>query len=223
VYEEDDKQVGEDVDSDVDRRDDDRYRLHGAYVPDPNRVDELLSDARVAEEELRHDDSTDQVLDVLGEDLNARRERVAQGVSANDLPFAKAVQAGHLHVIGLERLDHPRAHHPDRGRERHADQREHGEDQHLGIAERALTGWDQGYGRQDVQPREEEQDQERSDNKLRKRDDRQRRDRDAVVERAACTHGSGDAEEERQRNHDHGRDQGQHEGVGELALDLAPH
>ena len=68
--------------SDVDDGDQHRDRLHERDVAVLDGDHELRADARVGEHVLDDDDAADQPLQVLGEHLHARRERVAQRVAA---------------------------------------------------------------------------------------------------------------------------------------------
>ena len=88
-HEEHDEQIGDDVDRDVEGRDQDRDRLHFADIADRDGVDELLPEPGVGEQVLDHDDPADEVLEVLREHLDRRREGVAQRVAHDDQPLAE--------------------------------------------------------------------------------------------------------------------------------------
>ena len=188
-----------------------------------DRVHELLADARVGEEVLDDDDAADQVLDVLREDLDARRERVAQRVAPDDAPLAEAVQPRHLDVVRPQHLDHAGPHHADRRRERHAEQRQHRQHEHVRLRERARPGRDERDRRQHVEPGEEDEDQQRADHELRQRDDREGANEIAwSVGRPARSAGD-HAEHERERDHEQRRDRRRgRASCAILPLDLVP-
>ena len=95
-HEQHDEQVGDDVDDDVERGDEDRDRLHLAHVADRDGVDELLAEPGVGEQVLDDDDAADQVLDVLREHLHATARarcaaRSAQTTSRSRKPLSRAI------------------------------------------------------------------------------------------------------------------------------------
>ena len=106
----------------------------------PTESTKLLADPRVGEQVLDDDDAADQILDVLSEHLHARPERIRHRVARDDRLLTEAVQAGHLDVVGTERLDHPGAHHSHRRGQRDPEQRQHGQDELVRLGEWFVPG-----------------------------------------------------------------------------------
>ena len=68
------------------------------------------------------------------------RNGVREGVREDDLPLRDALQAGHLDVVRLERLDHRGAHHPLNVRDDDDDECRHREHEEARLAPRVGPG-----------------------------------------------------------------------------------
>ena len=133
---EDRRDVGEQVEHDVERCDEERDRLHGRHVTGADGLDEEEPDARVVEDRLHHDDASGEVGEVERGDLERRREGVRHGVPPEDSPLGEPLEPGHLHEVALEDLDGRRPHDPRRVRNDGDDQRDHREDELLRVLPR---------------------------------------------------------------------------------------
>ena len=89
---EDRRDVGEQVQHDVQRRDQERDRLHRRHVARADRVDEQEPDARVVEDRLDDDDAAGEVREVQGGDLERGSEGVRDGVAPEDAPLGEPLE-----------------------------------------------------------------------------------------------------------------------------------
>ena len=203
----------------------DRDRLHRPHVADGDGVDELLAEARVVEEVLDDDDPADEVLDVLGEDLHARRQRVAQRVPADHgaPPGPRQSRAICTYSERSTSIMPARTMRIEAASVAPSSVST-GSTSRLGCEQRARRpAGSSDTGGRHVEPGEEEQDQQRADHELGQRDDRERGDEIGVVGRPAGP----DARRPRRgasasgHHHDRG-DHRQHERVRDLARDLVP-
>ena len=76
----------------------------------------------------------------------------------HDAPLRKPLQTSHLHVIGLECLDHRGAHHAEDVGHDHDNQGHDRQDQKFGFAPSVGPGRHQGYCRQEMEDNRGEQD-----------------------------------------------------------------
>ena len=118
--------------------------LHLDHIAARDRVDQIRADARVGKDALDNDDAADEVLKVLSDDLNARRQRVAKRIAPENAAFGYAVQAPELDEVLLEHFDHPRPHLSHARSDGDREQREHRQDQRVDVRERRLARAQQG-------------------------------------------------------------------------------
>ena len=90
------RDVGEEVQHDVQRRDEERDRLDGRHVTRADRLHEEEPDARVVEHRLDHHDASGQVGEVERRHLERRRECVRHRVAPEDTPLGEPLEPCHL-------------------------------------------------------------------------------------------------------------------------------
>ena len=148
---EDCREICEQVEDDIERRDQERDRLDDRHVAGAHRVDQQEPDALVVEDRLDHDDAAGEVRQVQRGDLERRRERVRNCVTPEDTALRQPLEPGHLHEVALQNLDRRRAHYPRRVGDDRDDERDHGQNELL----RVVPGADARLGHRDRrQPRE---------------------------------------------------------------------
>src|SRR4029077_13473907 len=119
--------VRDDVDEDVEAREEQDDHLDHRHVAVGHGVDQALPDAREGEHILHDHDPPGQVEEGEPEDLDDRRDGVGQGVHHDDAPHRHPLEPGHLDVVRRQGFDHRRPRHPGDVGHGHDDERGHGE------------------------------------------------------------------------------------------------
>ena len=193
--------VGEQVEEHVARGEEQHDRLHHRQVAALHAGGQRAAEARDTRRGTRSMTMPAGEVDHRSaEPWIDRHERVAQRVAADHAPLAHALQPRHLHVLGLEHVDHRGALQPgevrhDREHERHHGQRQLGRVRErrcrrAGCSATAGSAWK-------TDGREQEQQAE-PDHELGQRREHEQHDLRDVVERAVAAH-RGERAEQRAR------------------------
>ena len=213
-----------DVHADVERGEHHHDELDHRDVPVIDRVHQPLADAGEVEHVLDHHHPARQVEEVQADHLDRGGDRVRQRVHQDDPPFRDALQPGHLDIVGLQRLDHGGAHHPEDVRDDHDHQRRDRQDEQLRLAPRVGARRQQRDRRQQVRDHGGEQDDQGDrDDELGQRGHRQRGDRADVIEPAVLAQRGDGPQGHPEDRADHAGDQDEHRRVDEPGLDQPPH
>src|SRR5580693_5176577 len=150
--------VDEEIDDDVDSREDQCHALDDRVVAAEDGVDREPADAGNGEDRLRDDDAADQQRDAAADHGDDRDRRVAQRVADQHLALGKALGLRRADIVLAQHLKHGGA--GDAGDESAVDEAEHDarQDEMLDEGREALAEAGVALDRKPVEPDREAED-----------------------------------------------------------------